>query len=143
MRIGSIALCLMILVTGCAKKETVTPPQRTVPTPAASVSVTAIDLGRSLAADKSIGERTDSFRPADTIFASIGTEGSGTAKTLRARWTFQDGALIDESSQTISPSGSARTEFHVSKPDGWPVGRYRVEVTLDGNPAGAKEFTVQ
>ena len=39
-------------------------------------------------------------------------------------------------------AGSAVTEFHLSKPDGWPVGSYRVEVSLNGAPAGNKEFKV-
>ena len=50
---------------------------------------------------------------------------------------------MDESSQTVQASGKTRTEFHVSKPDGWPIGRYRVDVTLNGNPAGSKDFEVK
>ena len=105
--------------------------------------VTDVNLGRSLNADKTIGDSTDSFKPIDTIYASIGTEGSSPSATLRARWTYQDGQLVDESVRTIAPTGKAATEFHVSKPDGWPTGKYKVEVSLDGAPASTKDFEVK
>jgi hypothetical protein len=62
---------------------------------------------------------------------------------LKARWTYQDGQVVDETEQAIAPTGDAATEFHISKPDGWPVGQYRVEVFLDGNPVQAMEFQVK
>jgi hypothetical protein len=42
---------------------------------------------------------------------------------LRSRWTFEDGQVVNES-QNIASSGPAVTEFHISKPDGWLVGKY-------------------
>ena len=39
-------------------------------------------------------------------------------------------------------TAGARTEFHISKADGWPAGKYKVEVSLNGVPAETKEFTV-
>jgi len=107
------------------------------------VKVTDIDVGRGLTADKAIAEKTDSFRPADTFYVSIKTDGSGPSATLTARWTYQDGQVVDESRQDIAPSGSAAvTEFHLSKPDGWPAGAYKVEVLLNGTSAGTKDFKV-
>jgi len=137
-------LCIaVLLVAACAKKETATPPPqtRTTPPPPAGVSVTNLDVGRSLNADKTINEKTESFKPADTIYAVIGTEGAGNA-VIKTRWLFEDGSVIEESTQTIAPTAAANTEFHISKPDGWPVGRYRVEVTVNGVNAGVKEFSV-
>jgi hypothetical protein len=43
----------------------------------------------------------------------------------------------------ISPTGPAVTEFHLSKPDGWPVGNYRIEVLLNGTQAATKSFEVK
>jgi hypothetical protein len=51
--------------------------------------------------------------------------------------------VVDESTQPISATGPAVTEFHVSKPSGWPAGNYRVEVSLNGSPGQAKDFSVQ
>ena len=65
---------------------------------------------------------------------------------LKAKWTYRNNGadvLVREDSQTVSPSGPATSEFHVSKPDGWPVGDYRVDISLAGSPAASKSFTVK
>ena len=62
--------------------------------------------------------------------------------SLSARWTFEDGQLVNEATQNIAPAGPAVTEFHISKPDGWPAGKYKLEVSANGKPAGAAQFTV-
>jgi uncharacterized protein YfaS (alpha-2-macroglobulin family) len=72
----------------------------------------------------------------------VKTDGSGINTPVKARWTFEDGQLVDETTQSISPNGETRTEFHISKPEGWPKGKYKVEVFVDGQPAGSKEFNV-
>jgi hypothetical protein len=107
------------------------------------VRVSEIDMGRSLTADKRISDDTDSFKPNDTVYASIATEGAAATATLKARWTYQDGQIVDESTQTIAPTGAARTEFHVSKADGWPAGKYKLEVFLNGSSAATKDFEVE
>ncbi|MFN2570218.1 MAG: hypothetical protein ABR537_01210 [Gemmatimonadales bacterium] len=109
-----------------------------------AMSVANIDLGRSLKPDLSIDDKTDTFHPNDAIYASVETNGSGSA-TLAARWTFQDNQLVDESTRTISPNGNnpTRTEFHISKPGGWPVGKYHIVFTLNGTTAGTKDFEVK
>ena len=106
------------------------------------VRVSQIDLGRSLNADKTINDNTDTFKPNDAIYASIATEGSAATATLKARWTYQDGQVVNESTQTITPTGNARTEFHISKPDGWPTGKYKLETFLNGSPSVTKDFEV-
>ena len=107
------------------------------------LKVTHIDVGRSVTAEKTIAEKTDSFRPADTFYVSVETDGSGPSATLTARWTYQDGQVVDESRQDVAPTGRATvTEFHLSKPDGWPAGGYKVEVLLNGASAGTREFKV-
>jgi hypothetical protein len=106
----------------------------------AGVRVAQVDVGRSLNPDKTVSDT--SIKPTDTIYASIATEGAAPTATLKARWTYQDGQVVNESTQTIAPSGNARTEFHVSKPEGWPPGQYKVEVFLNGTPAATKDFQV-
>ena len=49
------------------------------------------------------------------------TNGTAPAE-IKARWTYQDGQVVDESVQHISPNGTESSEFHVSKADGWPAG---------------------
>jgi ABC-type oligopeptide transport system substrate-binding subunit len=106
------------------------------------VRVSQIDMGRSLNADKTINDNTDSFKPNDAIYASIVTQGSAATATLKARWTYQDGQVVNETTQTITPTGNARTEFHISKPDGWPTGKYKLEAFLNGSSSATKDFEV-
>ena len=108
-----------------------------------AVRVSKIDMGRSLAADKTINDNTDSFKPNDTIYASIATEGAAATATLKARWTYQEGQVVNESTQTLAPTGDARTEFHISKSDGWPPGKYKLEVFLNGSSAATRDFQVE
>jgi hypothetical protein len=110
---------------------------------ASTVAVTQIDLGRSVGPDKRVTAPMSDFAPADTIYASVSTSGSSPSATLTAKWSFEDGQVVDETTHPIAPTGPAVTEFHVSKPGGFPKGKYRVDITLNGTPAGTKEFTVK
>ena len=133
-----LTLCLMAFaLAGCSRQETSSPPATE-----GAFKVATISLGRTIAADKTVGDQTDSFRPKDTFYLSVRTEGDAKSARLSARWTYEDGQVVDESTQTIAPTGPAVTEFHISKPDGWPKGGYKVEVSLNGAPAGGKEFRV-
>jgi hypothetical protein len=135
-------LTLSLSLAACDRRDDVETGASVRDEPAAAVIVKDIDLGRTVNPDKSIGDRTGEFRPAETIYASVQTEGTGRG-TLKARWTFQDGQVVDETTQEISPTGPSKTEFHIAKPDGWPVGKYRLEVLLNGNVASTKEFEVK
>ena len=99
--------------------------------------------GRSLASGKAIADKTEEFRPADTIYLSVETDGTSPKTTLTAHWTYQDGQVVKEQSETIAPAGKASTEFHIEKPGGWPAGKYAVKVSLDGAAAGGKDFVVK
>jgi hypothetical protein len=131
-----------LLSTGCTKNNE-NPGATSTTGTVVGVRVSQIDIGRSLNADKTINDNTDSFKPNDTVYASIATEGTAATTTLKARWTYQDGQVVNESTQTIAPTGDARTEFHISKPDGWPAGKYRLEVFLNGSSSATKEFEVK
>lgn len=134
-----LALTLVaVLSTGCRQNTGATTTSGT----AGAVRVSQIDIGRSLNADKTINDNTDSFKPNDAIYASIATEGSAATATLKARWTYQDGQVVNETTQTIAPTGSARTEFHITKADGWPTGKYKLEAFLNGSSSGTKDFEV-
>jgi hypothetical protein len=85
----------------------------------------------------------ESFAPTDTIYASIATEGEAKGVVVAARWSYEDGQTIAEATETVASAGPTVVEFHVAKADGWPTGRYRVDVTADGRPAGSREFEVR
>ena len=118
-------------------------PGAAAPAPATStVAVAEIDLGRAIA-NKRISDKTDDFKATDTVYTSVHTTGTSTASTIMARWTFEDGQVVEESTQNIAPSGDEYTEFHISKPGGLPKGKYKVEVFLDSKSAGTKDFEVK
>lgn len=106
-----------------------------------ALDVSNVALGRSIGADKKVVEEIGNFAPGDTIYASVETEGAGSG-TLAARWTFEDGQVVDESSHPIG-GGAQVSEFHVSKPDGWPAGHYEVVILLNGQEADRKGFDVE
>ena len=138
-----LALALVAGLSAACTKSSDNPGATGTTGTSTGVRVSRIDLGRSLSADKTINDKTDSFKPNDTIYASILTEGAAPTATLKARWTYQDGQAVKESTQTIAPTGDARTEFHISKPDGWPTGKYKLEVFLNDSSAATKDFEVE
>ena len=138
-----LALALAAVLSAACTRSTENPGATGTTGTADGVRVSQIDLGRSVNADKTINDNAASFKPNDTIYASIATRGTAATATLKARWTYQDGQVVNESTQTIAPTGDARTEFHVSKPDGWPTGKYKLEVSLNGSSATTKDFEVE
>ena len=134
-------------VWGCknSSEQVAAPPARatTAPAPApVALRVTTIEVGKAVDAQKRVAQPTATFSPGDTLYVSVVTEGTSPSATLGARWTYDGTTVIKEDSQTIAPTGPAATEFHVDKPSGWPAGKYKVEITLNGNSAGTKQFDV-
>ena len=134
----------LALAAACSKSEAPPPSPYMAPptTVAAAIKVTDIELGRALGADKRITDKTDSFKPNETIYLSITTEGSSPSARITADWTYQDGQAVKHDEVVIAPAGTAYTEFHIAKPGGWPAGDYKVEVMLNGASAGSKTFKV-
>ena len=134
-------------LSACSKEKTesagdVTPGAAATTPATSTVAVADIDLGRAVT-NKRISDKTDDFKGTDTVYTSVHTTGSATAATIMARWTFEDGQVVNESSQSIAPSGDEYTEFHISKPGGLAKGKYKVEVFLDSKSAGTKDFEVK
>ena len=137
----AVCVALLLVAAACGNKPADTGTTGTSGT--AAVKVADVTIGRAIGSDKAISDSTDNFRPNDTIYASVTTEGSASSATLRAKWTFEDGQTVQETSQTIAPAGRERTEFHISKPNGWPAGKYKVEVFLNDQSASTKSFDVK
>jgi hypothetical protein len=138
-----LALTLAAVLSAACTKSGENPGATGTTGTSVGVRVSQIDIGRSLNADKTINDNPGSFKPNDTIYASIATQGTAATARLQARWTYRDGQVVNESTQTIAPTGDARTEFHISKPDGFPTGKYNLEVFLNGSSAARRDFEVQ
>ena len=137
---------VVIGTASCKKKEPPPPTESATPAPAPAppaFAVQGIELGKSIDADKKVSAPATTFGRKDTIYASVTTEGAAPSKTISAKWTFQDGQTVKEQSESIAPTGPAATEFHISKKGLWPVGKYKVEVSVDGSPSGSKDFEIK
>jgi hypothetical protein len=142
----SLALLAVVLAGGC-KKEPPPPPPTPIPTPVPTpvpFKVTSVDLGKSIGDDKKIKDAATTFGIHDTIYVSISSEGVSPKATLKAKWTYgAKGKLVNEETRDIAPTGPSVTEFHITKPSGWPTGKYTLEVSADESSVATKEFTVQ
>jgi hypothetical protein len=134
----------LIAVTGtaCRKRAGTTATQDTVAAPSGEVTVSEAQLGRRLGSDKRMSARATTFSPEDTIYVSVLTRGSAPSATITARWTYGDQQVVKEESRTIAPNGVEAAEFHISKPSGWPVGKYKVTVS-SGSSKETVDFQVK
>ncbi len=141
------SLAALIVAAACGKKADAPSDRGTTGTASApaqpALEVSGVKLGRAIGADRRITDETDDFKPKDVIYAVVETKGSASNGTLAARWTYQDGQVVDSSSRAIAATGNEMTEFHITKPSGWPKGKYKVEISLNGQPADSKEFEVK
>lgn len=148
-------------LAGCKKKEEVavttppaTPATTAMPAPApmptttTTASVTSVDLGTAVGPDMKVTAPAATFKPKDTIIAAVSTSTSDPAASvpgkLGVKWTHVDsGQTVHEESKDVNFSGMGVTDFQISKPDGWPTGKYKVEVSLDGNVVQSRDFEVK
>ena len=143
----TLPLAFALIAAGCGKKESA-PPQDAggaiAPAPTtAAVQVASVQLGKGIDASKRVVNETAVFAPKDSIYASVHTTGTGQDVKLMARWSFQDGQVVDERTESIAPTGDAYTAFHIAKPSGWPAGKYTLQILLNGQQVQSKDFTVQ
>jgi hypothetical protein len=153
-RIGTLASALLLVgtIAACNKKNDTTltdttslgTTTATVAVDTAPLRVSDIQVGKGVGSDKKIGNQTTSFGVRDTMYVSVITDGAAKDAKLSTKWTYNGKQVVNESSQTISPTGgTTATEFHVDKKSAWPKGKYTVEVMLNGASAGTKDLEVK
>lgn len=152
------ALFASLALAGCKKKEeaatpppaasepATTPPAEApmpeaapAPAPATTMTVASVDLGNAIGADNRIATPATNFAKTDTIHASVVTDGPG--GNVTAKWTMGD-KIVDTQDKTVA-AGPQVTEFSISKPDGWPVGHYTLQVMVGGTAVQTREFDVK
>lgn len=118
-----------------------------VATATATASITDVELGNTLDADGQLAEAKTTFAPMDNVVVAIYTAGNDDAATAKGvvgtRWLDQDGKVVHEESKDFDVTGTGFTTFQIGKMDGWPVGRYTIEISLDGQPAMSRGFEVK
>jgi hypothetical protein len=133
------AMFAVATLSGCKKKEEpvptppattdVAPPPEPAPAPvAATASVTSVDLGTAVGSDMKVTAPMTEFAKGDTIIAAVSTHTSDPVASvpgsLSAKWTYQDGQVVNEESQNVTFSGDGVTDFRVSTPGGFRAGNY-------------------
>ena len=152
------ALLATVALAGCKKKEDTADnnaqpaamtPAATAPaapepmTAAAGVNVSSVTVGKTAAADKSVAT-VALFAPKDDIIVSVRTDGTANNANVAAKLTFQDGQVAGEQTQALNTTGAETTNVTFKNAKGWPAGKYRAEVSVDGKSAGTpQEFEVK
>jgi hypothetical protein len=112
----------------------------------AELSIASVDLGTEVGADSRITTALETFKPGDTIIAAIALNNVGAAPaegSVGVRWIGPDGqAFNDESQARAWPAGAQYAVFRVANPKGFPMGSYKLEVSLNGSVVQTREFTV-
>ena len=140
---AAVALAAAVLA-GCKKEEPAPPPEAAAPAaPAPAVlAVTGLTLGAAIGPDNRVTVPRDVFNVRDTIYVSVTTDGVGDNVKLKAVWAFGS-ETVRADSLMLNLAGPTISEFHISRPRAWPVGTYKVTVTLNDAGAQAIDFTVR
>jgi len=103
------------------------------------------------ATDSDSGDATDSFgtsAPKIYVHASMvdipnGAKMTGTWIAVDTNGVAPANYKIDSSDLTAGTIVNT-VNFSMTKPNaGWPAGKYRVDLLIDGKPAGAANFTIE
>ena len=121
---GLVALAVCVVLSACSQPLT----------------VGAIQLGRSLNADNSVASQASTFKPSETVYIAALNPARGEG-TISVKWYFGT-QLLSERSKQVTFKGAAATEFHLQSTAGFPEGDYSVEVLLNGQSAGRRNFNV-
>lgn len=104
-----------------------------------------VELGRSLGSDNRIASGTSEFKPNETVYAVIETNAIHANRPMIARFTTEDGTLVEEQTETINaiPNDRAIAVFKLSRPNGWAVGKYRVSFWHEGKEMESENFEIK
>jgi hypothetical protein len=103
--------------------------------------VATLQLGNRLNGDNTVANHTTRFKPDDRIYAAVLTEATGSS-TIAARWTY-NGQMVSGEERRVSFKGAGATAFEFKSASGFPVGDYKVEILVDGQPAASRDFRVE
>lgn len=102
-----------------------------------------VDLGRSVDIYGGILDKSKSFGPNDTVYASVDLKGLTTGASVVATWKDAAGNVIQKDVFNVDASGTNHTKFELSDPAGLPAGDYVVEIAVSGGDSSVERFTVK
>jgi hypothetical protein len=143
------AFVVAFAAPGCQKKtETAAYPAPGTETPAAAPAqpagarVERITVAKAVNSDSSPSEVATAFGRGDTVYVSMWTASTPVGTEIAARWFGPDGQQLTEDKIVTDRAGDGYTSFHAANVKGWAPGTYRVEILLNGAPAGSTTFTI-
>ncbi|HET7360243.1 MAG TPA: hypothetical protein VFJ04_08845 [Rhodanobacteraceae bacterium] len=114
------------------------------PATAAPFAFARLTLGSDVGKDYKVSKARSTFAPNEhTLYAAVETTGQATGATLNALWTYQDGQTVSNVTQSITADGPATTTFTVHNPADWPLGKYKVAISLNGKAVASQDFSVK
>ena len=142
-------LAVALALPGCSKPPPPPPPPPPVqvtppaPPPPPPFVIKNMELGSAVGIDNRVTAPASTYNPKDTIYLSVLSDGVAPAVVLRAKWTYgPKGILVSQQTESISSLGPKATKFPISKPSGFPLGSYTVELFANDTSAGTKHFDV-
>ena len=154
MKRATIALVLVVSASlaafGCKKKEeaavSMPPPAAAATAPPADMPggarIERVTTAKAVNADDSPGETSATFSKGDTVYVSMWTANAPVGTEIKARWIGPDGTQFNEDRIVTDKAGDGYTSFYARNRNGWDAGNYRVEILLNGQPAGTAAFMV-
>lgn len=135
------------LVCACSKSESSGAEARAADSTASAAKpterrVSMVMIGKKLGSGNRVTDPTFQFAPKDTVYISVGTEGTVGPNTVTAAWRSQTGEIVQQSSEAV-PAAAENAAFHWSQPKGMKPGTYKVVVFLGDDSADAKVFVVK
>lgn len=142
-----VALAGTVALAGCKKKEEAAAPAPVVTEPApapapmmetapAPVAATSVTVGNMAGADKMVAPMT-TFGTKDKIIVSVKTDAAtATNAAIDAKLTFQDGQVAGQQTANVMAEDAGTTNVTFSNANPWPAGKYKVDVTVNGQAAG-------
>lgn len=151
---SALVMATALLTLAACKKDNVAdsssanaPAAMPMPAPPAAATALSIFTGRRIGDNKQISDSTSVFRVRDTMYVVVTTDNTPSGGNMTAKWTYETGQVVDSIMQQVDKTDSVKTttvtEFHVAKATPWPLGKYTVDILLDGRSLGTKVLEVK
>jgi hypothetical protein len=109
--------------------------------PTEPLKIVGIQTGKTLNSDHSVGKHAISFRPEDTMYVSVLSDGRGKG-TITVKWSLY-GRALHEVTKKVAYNDKAATDFKFQAADGFPVGDYTIDVIVDGKTFETRRVKVE
>ena len=87
---------------------------------------------------------TTTFKPSERINALVKTLDAVPGNKVSATWWYvKTNQIVKSDTIALVQAGANNTEFFIERAKGWPVGDYRVDVSLNGGVPRTTTFNVK